>query len=281
MRASFKSKPVFFTLPPPSIAHEYIIFSPLSETDGIRYLKKHKRVIKEIMIDAGVRIFERGAKEYPGGPLKVFRKQLIIARRARTIVPNARIYVVIPDYPADYPNNIIENNTEKTLRVINTIREKYGTVNNTATLVAVVQAKSIWDDPQLQTLKQALEQYKAEGIFNDFTYIALGTVCTIAQLRLKKIPIRKAIKWINSSVKLVRRYTITRLHVFGLWIKALLAIYDMIDSFDSSAWTRPISRKKLQANYSAKNMRQRVLFFQTWKQKANYILAQSKLTHFF
>jgi hypothetical protein len=40
----------------------------------------------------------------------------------------------------------------------------------------------------------------------------------------------------------------------------------LIDSFDSTAWTRPVNRT-LNANYSCKTREERIKFFDTWLER--------------
>ena len=95
-------KPKLYTTPPYRAPWPYIITNPRRERWALSYLKRHRESVESIIIDSGVEIFRSGARDYPGGPLKWFRKILDIKRKASRIL-NAEIWVVAPDYPADYP----------------------------------------------------------------------------------------------------------------------------------------------------------------------------------
>jgi hypothetical protein len=56
----------------------------------------------------------------------------------------------------------------------------------------------------------------------------------------------------------------------ALRLNALKKVYWLIDSFDTTAWTRPVDRT-LKANYSCKTKEERIRFFERWLEKYNFI----------
>ncbi|RLI17110.1 hypothetical protein DRO54_11995, partial [Candidatus Bathyarchaeota archaeon] len=66
-----------------------------------------------------------------------------------------------------------------------------------------------------------------------------------------------------------------KLHVFGLKVRALKLVKGIIDSFDITAWTRPVNSKL--GNWSCKNSEERRRFFKAWISRLNEILSQKTL----
>ena len=161
---------------------------------------------------------------------------------------------------------------ERTLKVLREVEERYGTEGT----MAVIQGKPIWEDPDLSRFRKYVRIYRAEGIFQKYEYIGLGTACTLNNLRLRGIREETATRWIRRSVDILRRHT-EKIHVFGLWLRALRTIKDTIHSFDSQAWTRPVTRK-LRRNWSAKNTEERELYFQAWIERYLRIVRQKTLS---
>jgi len=265
-------EPKLYTTPPYTIPWPYIITNPRRRRWILSYLRRHRKNIESLIIDSGVEIFRSRAREYPGGPLRWFRKMLDLKKKiSRTL--STEIWLVAPDYPADYPGAEIENNVERTLKVLREIEERYGTEGT----MAVIQGKPIWEDPDLSKFKEYVEMYKAEEIFQKYEYIGLGTVCTLSSIRIRGIPEREAIRWIRRTVETARETIGNRkLHIFGLWLRALPAVKNAIYSFDSQAWTRPVSRR-LKRNWSAKNTEERELYFRAWIRRYLSIVRQKTI----
>jgi hypothetical protein len=113
-------KPIIFFTPPTSkIARnvENVIFNLwylINRSSGIPRCYYAKRVL----IDSGINAIFEGMKlkEYPKRYLEnyhIYARR--VARKIRRKNPNCEIWVVIPDYPADLPDNILENNVERTI----------------------------------------------------------------------------------------------------------------------------------------------------------------------
>ena len=264
-------EPKLYTTPPYTIPWPYIITNPRRRRWILSYLRKHKKHIGSIIIDSGVEIFRSRNGEYPGGSEKWFGRMLELKKAISSIV-DAEIWVVSPDYPSDYPGNPIPNNIERTLRVLRWVEKTHGTEG----VIAVVQGKPIWMDQNLETFIWALKQYREAGVLKKYGYVALGTVCTLSSIRLRGIREETAITWIKKSVELLRRETNSKIHVFGLWLRALRTVKNMITSFDSQAWTRPVTRK-LKKNWSAKNTREREQYFWAWVERYLGIVRQKQL----
>jgi queuine/archaeosine tRNA-ribosyltransferase len=111
--------------------------------------------------------------------------------------------------------------------------------------------------------------YKEHGIIERFNYFAVANLCVESNVEI-----------MYQTLKLVRNaLPDKRLHVFGLRLNALKKVYYLIDSFDSTAWTRPVD-KTLNANYSCKNNEQRIKFFERWLEKYNLITNKTTLDNF-
>jgi hypothetical protein len=53
-----------------------------------------------------------------------------------------------------------------------------------------------------------------------------------------------------------------KIHVFGLKLHSLKYVQNLIDSFDTMAWTRPINKKL--GCWSCKTKEERSKFFEAW-----------------
>jgi len=263
--------PRLYTLPPYSIGWPYIITNPRRKQWALSYLRRHKEKVESIIIDSGVEIFRSGKKDYPGGPMRWFQRMLELRREIGRILGDKEIYIVSPDYPADYPGNTIENNVEKTIRVLEKILELHGSEG----IIGVLQGDPIWVDKDLSRFQQHISLYR--DLAGQVEYWAVGTLCTLSSIRIWGIPEREAIRWIRRTVETARETIGNRkLHIFGLWLRALPAVKNAIYSFDSQAWTRPVSRR-LKRNWSAKNTEEREIYFKAWIRRYLSIVRQKQL----
>jgi hypothetical protein len=213
-------KPViFFTPPTNKIARnvENVIFN-------LYHLLKYPSDIKKcyhakrVLIDAGINaFFERmKLKEYPQKYLEnyhIYAKR--IAMKIRRKNPKCEIWVVIPDYPADVPDNILENNVERTIENWLKFKDKG---DKTFVWMPSIQSKRM----DLESFVYSIEKFK-EIFGENYPIAGIGTVC----------------KWRN--VKLIEKYVRTAreklrnvwLHAFGPTVKALPYIWRYVNSFDS------------------------------------------------
>jgi len=247
---------LFFTLPPWRIPWPYILVNNQHPEYGLRYLLRygHWKHVRKIIIDSGVEIFRNpNVKEYPGGPKTHIHRQYLLYLRIKKIVPKAEVYVVVPDYCDDYnPGNLWVNgrtNIERTVENILYATEKY----NVEWLIPI---QGHYMKPR--TVLKCLELLKEHGFeFEKHDYYAVAPTCIIPYEHILKHTVMYVWRWFKDNLGYV-----PRLHVFGPKLPALKYIRNYIYSFDTMAWTRPVElglHKKYP--YSAKNERQRELFF--------------------
>jgi hypothetical protein len=210
---------IFFTPPTNKIARnvENVIFNLwylINRSSGISRCYYAKRVL----IDSGINAIFEGMKlkEYPKKYLEnyhIYAKR--IARKIRRKNPNCEIWVVIPDYPADLPDNILENNVERTIENWLKFKNKG---DKSFVWMPSIQAKRM----DFESFIYSIEKFK-EIFGENYPIAGIGTVC----------------KW--KDVKLIEKYVrIAReklpnvwLHAFGPTVKSLPYIWKYINSFDS------------------------------------------------
>jgi hypothetical protein len=92
--------------------------------------------------------------------------------------------------------------------------------------------------------------YREHGIIDKFDYFAIANLCVEPDTQL-----------IYKTVALAKqKLPDKKLHVFGLKLNALKLIYNLIYSFDSLAWTRPVDRN----GHSCKTKQERIEYFEKW-----------------
>ena len=173
----------------------------------------------------------------------------------KNLLRKAEIYVTIPDYPDDYhPKNlwISENKTniERTIENILYAIEKYPNVK----WLIPIQGHN----RKPKSLIRFLNLLKEHGFdFEKYDYYAVANLCVERNVEIIKFGVQYVYSWFKENLGYV-----PKLHVFGLKINALKYIKHFIFSFDSMAWTRPVS-SMLHSKYpfSCKNEKQRELFF--------------------
>jgi hypothetical protein len=173
---------------------------------------------KNILLDSGISpIFERmKLKEYPQEYLENYHVYVQkIVRRIKQNNPTCKVFAVIPDYPADLPDNPINDNVEKTIK--NWIKFK-DIPSKDFIWMPSLQAKKL----DFESFKYSIEKFKE--IFGENYQIAgIGSVCKWKNVRV-----------IEKYCKIARKkLTNTWLHAFGPTIKALPYIWKYINSFDS------------------------------------------------
>jgi len=214
---------IFFTPPTTKIAKEFKIENVIF---NIWHLRKYPYDIrkcyyaKRVLLDAGIcPLFERQNKgEYPKNFLDNYHYYALqFARKIRENNPNLEsIWVVIPDYPADLPNNLLSNNVEKTVK--NWLRFKDIDTKGLFEWMPSLQAKR----KDFESFKFSIEKFK-EIFGEDYPIVAIGSVCKWKDVRL-----------IEAYCKIAREELPNQwIHAFGPTVKALPYIWRYINSFDS------------------------------------------------
>jgi len=196
---------------------------------------------KHAILDSGVEIFLKGAKDYPPG----FFLRYEFKAQQLTEIYGERIWVVIPDYPDDYRNNPIPHNVERTLRNIKYFHKVKG-VN----WIYPLQC----DYLNLQSFHNSCHQvmkYQPERV-------AIGTVCKTQDL-----------DFIEKCCIMARKHFPNAwIHAFGLTLKAVPRILPFIDSWDSCAYFT--SREE--HGFMCKTQKQRTEYFLAYLRRVNKVL---------
>ena len=208
---------------------------------------------RHLIVDSGVDKFFRHMrlKDYPEGYLE---KYPYIAENL-TKRFGERVWITLPDYPADYPENPIEDNMEKTIKNIETM------IDRRVNWIVVIQAR--WGD--LSEFERACRIYR--DLIGEYPRIAIGTLCTKGKL-----------EYAVGCCRLARRYFPTSwIHVFGPNIRWLRHISRYVNSFDSVAYWKPPHGYK---GMIKENVRRR--FLEIWLDRVDFYLGdwkhQEKLT---
>jgi queuine/archaeosine tRNA-ribosyltransferase len=116
---------------------------------------------------------------------------------------------------------------------------------------------------------RSIALYREHGILDNYDYYAVGNLC-----------VENDVEIMYKTLKLVREaLPDKKIHVFGLRLNALKKVYWLIDSFDTTAWTRPVDTT-LKANYSCKTREERIRFFERWLEKYSNIARNTPLDTF-
>jgi len=230
---------IVYTRPPypshmtnPDTAYPYVLINAYDEST-LRYVTQQSaRYISSVLLDSGVHsVFHRlELKEYPGGYQSWIDRVYSMWRRVASLV--AESYVVVPDYPADYENNPIDDNVERTLRNIEYAVKKYPD----AKWVIPVQGKK--DD--VVSVVKSFEYIRDLGLVTRYRYIAIAPTCTTHNTRFLRdvaVIISKRVKQVDTSVKI---------HMFGVTMRAWPHIANYVDSTDTivgNIWCKPLIGK--------------------------------------
>jgi hypothetical protein len=216
---------IIYTRPPypsymtrPETAYPYVLVNAYDEST-LRYVTPQSApYIRSVLLDSGVHsVFHRlELKEYPGGYQTWIDRVYNMWRRVASLV--AESYVVIPDYPADYDNNPIEDNVERTMRNIEYAVKKYPN----AKWIIPIQGKK--DD--VVSVVKSFEYLRDLGLITQYTYIAVAPTSTKNDLQFLRdiaVIIWRRVKQMKISVQV---------HMFGITIKAWPYVVQYIDSTD-------------------------------------------------
>jgi hypothetical protein len=124
------------------------------------------------------------------------------------------VWVVVPDYPSDYPNNPIPDNVERTIRNIEYALDNYSDVN----WVIPVQGKP----NSIQSIVHTIDTLKRLGLLRT-GYVAIAPTC------------------VTKSADFLRRLAFTArqllkdkmIHMFGVTARAWKEIEKFVDSVDT------------------------------------------------
>ena len=248
----------FYTLPPSDADWPYILIN--ANNPALGYIRKHRKAIKSVIVDSGIEIFRNPeVKDYPKGHIYRIVK---LHNYLRRVLPDAEVYATVPDYCDDYhPRNLWLStevtNIERTFQNVIKYTEEFDYVN----WLIPVQG---WNK-QPKSIERCIRLYQGSGILSEFDYFAIGNLC-----------VEPDVMTIYATYWLARKLLPDKkLHVFGLKLRALRLVKGFIDSFDSTAWTRPVNSKL--GNWSCKNSEERKRFFYAWISRLNEILSQKTL----
>jgi len=247
---------IFYTLPPSPIFYPYVLLNASRPDEGLRYVAKYWRDIMGVIIDSGVEIFRKeGVREYPLGSRGWIARMAWLYRQVKALAPNAYVYATCPDYPDDYnPTSLwlskTITNIERTVENVKICMNEFRDVN----WLISIQGWNRRPD----SLEMSIKYYYELGVFDRFHYFAIANLCVEPDVDIiykSVLVVRKALKEIGVLDK-------AYLHIFGLKIQALKKVRDLIHSFDSTAWTRPVnSRARNIRPASAKTLNERIGFF--------------------
>ena len=157
-------------------AYPYILVNAYSETEALRYVnQRSSRFIKSVLFDSGVTVFFHTQKlqEYPGGYQNWIAKVARLWTYIASLVVDS--YAVVPDYPADYEDNEVFVNVERTLRNIEYAVKKYPHVK----WIIPLQGKK--DD--VVSVVKSFEYVRDLGLLERYNYIAIAPTCTTRSVK--------------------------------------------------------------------------------------------------
>lgn len=229
----------FYTLPPLEVPYPYVIINANRPEPGLRYIARHWAIIDSVIIDSGVEIFrDPKVREYPGGPARWIERLVALYRRVRAIVPGADVYVTVPDYPDDYhPRSLWlseeRTNIERTIDNILLALEFYPDIG------WLIPIQGHYEDPK--SIVAAMEKYEKAGILEwaagNTHYIAIANLCVSKKCSTIARTLALAHNWLLQHGLRAK----LRIHVFGPAASCVRRAKQYIDSWDSTAWTKPRS----------------------------------------
>jgi hypothetical protein len=232
--------PTFYTLPDNGIQHSFFLVNRKN------YHTLFKRNFKHAIIDSGVMDFVHGnVTEYPASFLHSWSDKAIQLNEAL----KGKAWFVIPDYPDDYNPGQFGDNVAKTLMNVERFLKESPSVN----WLPVIQSRYQDRFSFLESAKQL------HDLIGDYPQVAIGTVCKCRNLAFIIYCCRVARKQFPKSW----------IHAFGLTLKALPKVSNLINSFDSMAWTFP----REHGGHSCKNQKERVTYFHAYIKRIQEITA--------
>jgi len=247
---------IFFTLPPRDILYPFVLINAHRPEQGLSYIVDYWRDIYVIIIDSGVEIFrDPKIKDYPYGSRAWIRRLVALYRHVKALAPNSFVLVTCGDFPDDYnPRSLwIDERTTNIERTVENVKICIGEYPDVNWLIPIQghNKKPI-------SLERSIRYYHDMGLFDRYRYFAVANLCVEPDIDI----IYKSVLVVRRALKEIGALDNIELHIFGLKIQALKKVRDMISSFDSTAWTRPVnSRARRIRNASAKNEAERIEFF--------------------
>jgi len=247
---------LFFTLPPSWIPYPFVLINAHRPERGLSYLAKHGRAVQAVIVDSGVEIFRNpNVKDYPGGSEAWIARLVRLYSSVRALAPNATVYVTCPDMPDDYnPGSLWLSekvtNIERTAENVRLCTSRYPSVG------WLIPIQGHHRDPS--SLLTSIEYYWNMGVFDRYSYFAVANLCVEVDVDL----IHRSVLAVRKRLRELGVLDRVRLHIFGLKIAALRKVRELIHSFDSMSWTRPVDSYAYRIrNASAKNEQERTVFF--------------------
>jgi len=225
MKIMINTEVVFYTLPPIDLDYPYILCNLNSFGEGYRYIRKHFRSIRSVIIDSGIEIFrDPNVKDYP----KDIEYRLVRSYN-KAVQFCSNTYITVPDYCDDHhPKSLWINekitNIERTVKNVEYYTSKYD-------FNWLIPIQGHYKKPE--TVFRCLNLYDKIDIFEKYRYFAVGMLCIEND--------KKIIQKTLSNVREILPHKKYKIHVFGLKLKALKYVSHLINSFDSMAWTRPVN----------------------------------------
>ena len=235
----------FYTLPPLKIDYPYLFVT--FRQRGELFKRRFDHAIMDSNV--GLFFFHMKLSDYP----PKFLERYVYVARIVSEAFDGRIFITIPDYPADYyvngkPTPSSVDNVERTLRNI----ERFigiGGVN----WLPVIQSRYMDTFSFIYSCNRL-----REIVGGDYPQIAIGTICKCGN-----------VKWITYCCKYARKiFPGSWIHAFGLTLKVLPHVKRYIDSWDSTAWTFP----RTHGRWSCKNVDEAVRYFMEYMSRIGEIL---------
>jgi hypothetical protein len=213
-----------YTRPPYyGIYYPYLIVNP--SYDWSLYLVGDRTF--SAIVDSGVFqvFYRRKLQEYPTGWQRWIEKLVVFGDAVRE--RGAReVWLVVPDYPSDYPGNPIPDNIERTIRNVMYALDTHPDRKWIVPLQGQAERPS--------TVVGCAERMRELGLLDRVEYVAVAPSCTARDsfyLRLLAEAVRRLLPD-------------KRIHMFGVTMKAWTAVEPYVDSVDSivsNHWCRRIT----------------------------------------
>ena len=246
---------LFYTLPPRRVPWSRVLINANRPERGFAYLYTHHRHVDSVVIDSGVEVFrDENVKEYGGGADAAVRRQVMLYERLRRLLRGADIMVTCPDYPDDYHPRALWLSEDMT-NIERTLLNVLKCVDWYPDIPWLIPVQGWWRRPE--SLLISLEYYEQLGILKRWRRLAVANLC----VEVRGDVIARGVKYVHHWLA-QHGYRGVWLHVFGLKVAALSRLRGILTSFDSVAWTRPLTAKLYRrGNWSAKSEAERELFF--------------------
>jgi len=236
----------FYTFVPAGVKWPYHFYTFFRQSDIWKGEYEHA------ICDTGVGLLfdHRNIRDYPDHFYVRYEK---FAKWVTKRVGKEKVCFVIPDYPADYHNGQCkssENNVKRTLQNV----ENFITIEGVEWL-PVIQSPYI----DIEGFRESCRLTRK--LIGSYPRVAIGTVCKTNKL-----------DFIIKCCKIARQYfPNSQIHAFGLTFTALKHVVGIIDSFDTTAWTKP-REKSLP---SAKTAAEKIKYFQAYLDNVIGVLSES------